>query len=639
MNPISSTVLENLNSTKDLKRLSPNAMRALAAEIRRFLVHSLSDTGGHLASNLGVVELTLALHTVFNSPVDKIIWDVGHQSYVHKILTGRKDMFHALRKLDGLSGFPKIHESEHDAFGTGHSSTAISAALGLAMARDLKGAAFQPVKEKIVAIVGDGSMTGGLAYEGLNNAGRANTDLLVVLNDNQMSIGRNVGAISRHLSEIRTASGYLGAKEDVHQILDQLPIIGSPLSKGIESLKGVLKRAVLPGVLFEEMGFRYFGPVNGHDIPALINVLRNVKNIPGPVLLHVLTKKGKGYKRAEKAPTDYHGVGTFCVNTGAPVDSSGALSYTDIFSSHLCRLATTNKDIVAISAAMDDGTGLTRFKSRFPKRFFDVGIAESHAVTFAAGLAQGGLRPVVAIYSSFMQRAYDQIIHDVATQNLPVIFALDRAGIVGEDGETHQGLYDIAFLSHMPNMTILAPSSGEELKAMLDFAVTHNGPVAIRYPKGSASRSPCTTAVVYAGSETIVEGKDIAIVTVGAMRDTGAQVVEILKESGHKPGLYNARFIKPLDMDLVARLSKYSYVFTLEDATRLGGYGTRLQPAISEMPRRVGQRITKFHGFAFPDAFIEAGKREELIKRYGLDAESLANKIIELTKNTKERKK
>ena len=619
-------MLDNINSPKDLKLLNPDELSMLAGEIRKFLIYSLSDTGGHLASNLGVVELTLALHTVFNSPVDKIVWDVGHQSYVHKILTGRKERFPSLRKLDGLSGFPKNCESEHDAFDTGHSSTAISAALGLAAARDLKqNRAVNtrkrrkiPNKEKVVAVVGDGSMTGGLAFEGLNNAGRANTDLLVVLNDNQMSIGKNVGAISRHLNEIRTTTGYLGAKADVRQLLDHLPVVGSPVSKGIESFKSLVKRAVLPGVLFEEMGFRYFGPVNGHDIPSLLKVLRNVKNIPGPVLLHVLTKKGKGYNCAERSPTDFHGVGTFHVKTGEPINCAESPSYTDVFSKHLCRLAAVDKRVVAVSAAMPDGTGLADFKAKFPRRFFDVGIAEGHAVTFAAGLAKGGMRPVVAIYSSFMQRAYDQIVHDVAIQNLPVVFALDRAGIVGEDGETHQGLYDLAYLSHIPNMTILAPSSGAELAAMLDFALKHDGTVAIRYPKAQAYQIGDVPPIIYGQSQEVVQGKEIAIVSVGTMRDTGMQVVEILKKHGLTPSLYNARFVKPLDAGLITKLAKYEKVFIIEDAARLGGYGARVQSKLGKI----------CHTFAFPDAFIEAGTREQLLKRYGLDAETIAKKIL-----------
>ncbi|MCL2218110.1 MAG: 1-deoxy-D-xylulose-5-phosphate synthase [Defluviitaleaceae bacterium] len=633
--------LENFRNTKDLKRLSPAALEVLAADIRKFLIHSLSDTGGHLASNLGVVELTLALHTVFNTPHDKIVWDVGHQSYVHKILTGRKDRFFSLRRLNGLSGFPKIHESPHDSFGTGHSSTSISAALGLAIARDLEAAT-----HRVVAVIGDGSMTGGLAYEGLNNAGRANTDLLVILNDNQMSISKNVGAISRHLNQIRTASGYLGAKEDVHHILDNLPIIGTPISKGIRAVKDMVKHAVLPGVLFEEMGFKYIGLVNGHDISALLTVLRRVRGIKGPVLVHVLTKKGKGYNIAERSPKNFHGVGTFCVHTGKPTVNGLPPSYTDVFSKHLCRRAAADERIVAISAAMPDGVGLAKFKERFPKRFFDVGIAESHAVTFAAGLARGGKRPVVAVYSSFLQRAYDQILHDVAIQNLPVIFAIDHGGAVSGDGETHQGVYDLSFLSHIPQMTILAPSSGAELAAMMDFAISHDGPVAIRYPKDIAPDKPAAP-IIYGRSEALAKGKKIAIVAVGAMMDTAAAVVDKLKTNGHSPGLFNARFVKPLDMDLAAQLAGYSYVFTIEDGVRLGGYGARLQEAVVSASAPVPVSTTGrkkpplFHVFAFPDAFLESGTRAELFARYKLDPDSITKKIdilIKESNNAKQKK-
>ena len=626
-------MLDRVSSPQDLKSLHVSELRALARDIRGFLIRSLSDTGGHLASNLGVVELTLALHFVFNTPVDKIVWDVGHQSYVHKILTGRREDFCALRKLDGLSGFPKPTESDHDSFATGHSSTSISAALGLAIARDLQELATRKAKSKVVAVIGDGSMTGGLAFEGLNNAGRANTDLLVILNDNQMSIGRNVGALSKHLNTLRTGTSYLGAKEDVHQILDKMPVFGTSIGKGIESFKSVVKRVVLPGVLFEEMGFRYFGPVNGHDIPSLLNVLQNVKNIKGPVLLHVLTKKGKGYSLAERSPTNYHGVGTFSIATGRPVISPNKESYTDVFSKHLVKCAAKNKKIVAITAAMHDGTGLSDFKAKYPKRFFDVGIAEAHAVTFAAGLAKSGLHPVVAIYSSFLQRAYDQIIHDVAVQNLPVIFAIDRAGIVGEDGETHQGLYDIAFLSHIPNMTVLAPSSGEELAAMLDYALTLDGPVAIRYPKAEAASLACEAPLENGHAVTVVHGSGVAIVAVGSMMDTARQVVEILQAEGLTPSLYNARFIKPIESKLPEHLTKYASVFTIEDATLIGGFGMALQAKMAELPRKPRQKRTKCVNFAFPDSFIEAGTRPQLMERYGLDAGSISNKILKEHQN------
>ena len=625
--------LERINSPKNIKRLPPKALDILAAEIRDFLVESVADTGGHLASNLGVVELTLALHKIFDSPKDKIVWDVGHQSYIHKIITGRKDRFHTLRKLDGLSGFPKPVESEHDAFSTGHSSTAISVALGLAIARDLKEkeigvARVCPKREKVIAVVGDGSMTNGLAYEGLNNAGRSDTDIIVVLNDNQMSICENVGAISRHLNALRTGPLYLGAKQGIHSMLDKLPVIGPHLSGGIESAKASLKYLLLHGVLFEEMGFRYFGPVDGHNISNLLNVLKGVKKIRGPVLVHVLTKKGKGYENAERSPMRFHGVGAFDVDTGKPTSGSGLPSYTDVFSKALMRRASDNDKIVAVSAAMPDGTGLAPFKKRFPKRFFDVGIAEGHAVTFAAGLAKGGFRPVVAMYASFLQRAYDNVLHDVALQNLPVVFAVDRAGLVGEDGETHQGIYDLAYLSHIPNMTVLAPKDGPELEAMLDFALSHAGPVAIRYPRDIADAFENTDAakpIIYGQSEAIHSGRGMALVSVGTMMSTALNVAEILREGGHNPSVYNARFVKPLDTELARRLAEYETVFVIEDAARIGGYGSRLLEALTALQ----VPLPRFHIFAFPDVFIEAGSRNELLKRYKLDANSIAGQVAQ----------
>ena len=621
-----------------------NGLEQLAGEIREFLIKSISDTGGHLASNLGVVELTLALHAVFTTPEDKIVWDVGHQAYVHKILTGRRARFSTLRKMDGLSGFPKPCESEHDAFGTGHSSTAISAALGLALARD-----FNEEKGKVIAVVGDGSITGGLAYEGLNNAGRANTDLLVVLNDNGMSISKNVGAVARHLNHLRTAPGYLGAKKDVRSTLDKLPVWGERITRGIEATKGLIKYAVLPGVIFEEMGFKYVGPIDGHDIPELILALRRVRRIKGPVLLHVLTTKGKGYNIAEKAPWGYHGVGKFDVETGEPAKSSQApqgLSYTEIFSKHLCRLAVRDERIVAITAAMPDGTGLYPFKERFPSRFFDVGIAEGHAVTFAAGLAKGGMRPVFAVYSSFLQRAYDQIIHDVAIQGLPVVFAIDHGGAVGGDGETHQGIYDMAFLAHIPGMIILAPSSGAELKKMLEFALSHNGPVAIRYPKDFAPEGDPEEISDILSAQTLQNGKKIAIVSVGAMlpiaREVARLLVEVessrrvsLADSIFSPALFNLRCAKPLDEKLISELAKYEFVFTIEDGVKIGGVGEQICLRLRDewAAHGNGNRKKAAVPFAFPDAFPETGTRTELFARYNLNAEKIFKKIIEVAGN------
>ena len=597
--------LDKLRTKRALATLKPHELTLLAADIRKFLINSVADTGGHLASNLGVVELTLALHSVFNTPHDKIVWDVGHQSYIHKILTGRRQRFNLLRQLDGLSGFPKSAESVHDAFDTGHSSTAISAALGLAMARDLNGK-----NHRVVAVVGDGSMTGGLAFEGLNNAGRANTNLLVVLNDNQMSISQNVGAISRHLNNLRITSGYLGVKEDVRAALENLPVVGESLAKGIKSAKSKVKYAMqLPGVLFEELGFKYFGPVDGHDIASLKKVLRQTQRIKGPVLVHVLTKKGKGYDHAERSPSSFHGIGKFCVDTGMPRAAPCPPKFTDIFANALLKHAEADSRIVAVTAAMLDGTGLSAFRDKFPNRFFDVGIAEGHAVTFAAGLAKGGLRPVVGIYSSFMQRAYDQILHDVAAQNLPVVFVLDRAGAVCADGETHQGIFDLAYLSHIPNMTVLAPARGAELEDMLEFAFAHSGPVAIRYPNQTAPEYG-SEKLEFGHPQTIINGSEIAIVSVGVMLETALAVVDKLREHGHSPSLYNARFVKPFLQDL----QSYKHVFTIEDGVLRGGFG---------------QSINATHAFAFPDSFLETGTREELFKRYGLDAPAIAEKILQ----------
>ena len=598
--------LENIND--DLKALDINQLNILSNEIRLFLINSISETGGHLSSNLGIVELSIVLHRIFDTKHDKIVWDVGHQSYVHKILTGRKEHFGSLRKLDGLSGFPKLYESKEDSFGTGHSSTAISAALGLALARDI-----QEQTHKIVAVIGDGSMTGGLTYEGLNNAGRSNTNLLVILNDNGMSISKNVGAISRHLNKIRTGKMYLGAKEDIHKFLDFLPVVGKKLSRTIESIKDTIKYALKDGVLFEEMGFRYFGPVNGHDIKTLESILKNVSNIKGPVLLHVLTKKGKGYKKAEESPSVFHGVGSFSVKTGKPEAKKTGRTYTDIFARHICYLAKKNKNIIAITAAMPQGTGLKCFKRFYPDRFFDTGIAESHAVTFAAGLAVGGLRPIVAVYSSFLQRAYDQIVHDIAIQNLPVIFAIDRAGIVGEDGETHQGLYDIAFLNHIPNITIMAPRSDKEFIKMLDFALTLDSPIAIRYPKAIAPIEVDAPDIKLGCIETINKGEQIAIISVGNMFKTVNKAVNILKTHGLNPGLFNARFIKPIDPSVINILKCYSKIFVIEDSTSIGGYL---------------QGILDVQTISFPDNFIEAGSQKELFKRFGLDENGIADSIL-----------
>ena len=507
-------MLENITSPQDLRTLTTKDLETLADEIREFLINTVAQTGGHLASNLGAVELTLALHKVFNSPLDKIVWDVGHQSYVHKILTGRKDKFDKLRQHGGISGFPKVHESEHDIFNTGHSSTSISAALGLAKARDISGGA-----NSVAAVIGDGSLTGGMAFEALNHAGRSNTKLLVVLNDNQMSITKNMGSMSAYLNKLRTEPYYYKFKTNIEQILHKIPKIGVDMATFARKSKDGLKHLILPGTLFEELGFKYLGPIDGHDIGSLINAFVRAKNFKGPVLLHVCTTKGKGYEYAENRPDRFHGVPTFDVETGmANGKKSEKLSTSQFFGHKMCDMAREDPNIVAITAAMPKGTGLSPFLRDFPERAFDVDIAEQHAVTFAAGLAAGGLKPVVAIYSTFLQRAYDQVLHDVCLQNLPVVFAVDRAGIVGEDGETHHGIYDLSYLSHMPNMSILAPATIRQLGEMMEYAIGHGSPIAIRYPKSLINDDG--VSFEYGKAKVIKKGKNATIVAVGSMLET-----------------------------------------------------------------------------------------------------------------------
>lgn len=614
-------ILDTVNSPEDIKKLDNSQINQLAKEIRGFLLNSISKTGGHLASNLGVVELTLALHRCFSTPKDKIIWDVGHQAYVHKMLTGRKNDFVNLRQFHGLSGFPKPYESVHDMFITGHSSTSISSALGMAKARDIKGD-----DNSVIAVIGDGSMTGGIAYEALNNAGRANTNLIVVLNDNQMSISTNVGAVSRHLNDIRTEPAYLGAKEGVHNFLKKIPMIGKPIDKAIEKAKDGIKYIFVSGIMFEELGFKYIGPIDGHNITELENVFNKVKKMKGPIIVHVHTTKGKGYKYAEKLPWEYHGVGTFDIKTGKPISNSTKKSYSDVFGDSMIEMAVKYKNLVAISAAMTSGTGLDKFEAKYPNRFFDVAIAEQHAVTFSAGLATSGLIPVFAVYSTFLQRAYDQIVHDVCLQNLHVIFAIDRAGIVGADGETHQGVFDTSYLSHIPNMTLIAPKNGVELKSMLEFAVNFKGPIAIRYPRGNASEIlDCDSLPIeYGKSELIYDGTGIAVISAGCMIEVSIEVCEKLKAEGYKPMLVNARFLKPVDGNMLEEISKKCrLIFTLEDNLRSGGFGSKV---LEELNGR-GINGIHVHNFAFPDTFIEQGTRNELFEKYGLDKESIYNNI------------
>lgn len=615
------SILKSINSPQDLKSLTSAQLRQLSREIRRFLIENVSKTGGHLASNLGVVELTLALHKVFNTPKDKIVWDVGHQAYVHKIVTGRKDAFVGLRQLDGLSGFPKPVESAYDCFPAGHSSISISVALGMAKARDLRG-----TDEKVVAVIGDGSMTGGVAFEGLNNAGRAGTDLLVILNDNQMSISRNVGGLSRHLGKLRVHPEYLDAKKCVHTMLERVPA-GERIANRITETKDRIKYMVLPGgVLFEELGFRYMGPVDGHDMDSLLEAFAKAKSLKGPVLVHVQTVKGKGYGPAEKNPSVFHGVGKFDIKTGIPAQSGGP-SWSSVFGNAMVNLGKTHPELVAITAAMEDGTGLGAFEKAYPGRFFDVGIAEQHAVSFAAGLAAAGLKPVFAVYSTFLQRAYDQIVHDVCMESLPVIFAIDRAGIVGADGETHQGVFDIAYLNHIPNMTILAPKDGKELENMLAQALSLNGPAAIRYPRGTAPLpEEESSPLVYGKSELLSDGEEFALLASGSMVPAALQAAEQLRALGKRPMVINARYLKPLDQESIRHAAACcSHIFTLEDHVVEGGFGSAVAAFVSEEGLNV-----RVHRLAFPDSYIPQGTQAELYKKYGLDADGITAKIREV---------
>ena len=617
-------LLGRINKANDIKNIEKSMLPVLAKEIRDFMLENISNTGGHLASNLGIVELTMALHYCFNPEKDRIVWDVGHQAYVHKILTGRKEQFNTLRQLDGLSGFPKPCESVCDAFAAGHSSTSISAALGMAVARDLSGG-----DEKVVAVIGDGSITGGLAYEGLNNAGRSNTNIIVILIDNQMSISTNVGAVSKHLNDLRTDKAYLNAKEGVHKFLDRVPVVGKKIDRAIEVAKDGVKYMFVAGIMFEELGFRYIGPVDGHDTDSLIDVLEKVKSLSGPILIHVKTVKGKGYKYAENLPCQYHGVGCFDLKTGKPKAKALGPSYSKVFGDTLVKLAEKNKKIVAISAAMISGTGLDGFQIKFPKRMFDVAIAEQHAVTFAAGLAARGLTPVFAVYSTFLQRAYDQIVHDVCLQKLHVVFAIDRAGIVGADGETHQGIFDISFLAHIPNLTFMAPSNGEELRVMLKLACDMNSPVALRYPRDSVPDYIEEKPNIEIGKSNIINhGEDIAIICCGAMMDKCEKLYEALKNDGYNPMLVDARFIKPLDMDMLKYVcEKCGFIFTCEDNLKTGGFGS----IVKDSAITLGYKGV-IYNFGFDDKFIEQGTREQLFKRYSLDFEGMYETVSYILK-------
>ncbi|MCX7747509.1 MAG: 1-deoxy-D-xylulose-5-phosphate synthase [Clostridia bacterium] len=619
-------ILKGIDSPEDIKKLNVRQLEELAEEIRGFLIDKVSKTGGHLASNLGVVELTLALHHVFETPKDKIIWDVGHQSYVHKMVTGRKDRFSTIRQMDGLSGFPKVNESPHDAFNTGHSSTSISAALGLARARDIK-----KENHSVIAVIGDGALTGGLAFEALNDAGRSPNNLIVILNDNEMSISKNVGGLSRYLSKIRTEPFYFKAKEDIDIILNKIPAIGKSAAKALHRVKGTIKYVIMPGVIFEELGFKYFGPIDGHNFNELNRVLASAKSIKGPVLLHVCTQKGRGYMHAEEKPHLFHGISPFEIETGEVIVNSGP-GYSEIFGRELMKLAEEKAEVVAITAAMPHGTGLDSFSKKYHDRFFDVGIAEQHAVTLAAGLATGGLRPVVAIYSSFLQRAYDQIVHDVAVQNLNVVFAIDRAGIVGEDGETHQGIYDISFLSHIPNMTVLAPCDYTEFRKMIRYAVTeHSGPIAIRYPRGKGPEKLVDSGEIVQGQSVMVrEGKDITVVTLGNMVEPAVKAADLLQKMGIEVELIHARFVKPLNVKMILDSAlKTRKIATIEDNTIWGGFGSRILEMINQRGMNIKTKL-----FGFPDHFITHGTKAELFKKYRLDPDSIAADILKMFKRS-----
>ena len=556
-------ILEKIRKPNDIHKIPLADFEPLAEEIRDFLIQSVSRTGGHLASNLGVVELTLALHNVLDFPEDKLIWDVGHQAYIHKILTGRKDEFSNLRKEGGLSGFPKRSESDCDSYDAGHSSNSISAGLGYVRARDILGQ-----KHHVVSVIGDGALTGGMAYEALNNAAELKTNFIIIINDNNMSISRNVGGMSTYLSALRTAEAYTGMKMGVTKTLKKVPKVGTALVDTMRKTKSSIKQLFIPGMLFENMGLTYLGPVDGHNMRQMMKLFNEAKRVEGPVVVHVLTQKGKGYGPASAHPDRFHGTGPFDIQTGKALQKKTAPSYTDIFSEKMLSLGEKNKKLVAITAAMPDGTGLVGFSKKFPDRFFDVGIAEEHAVSFAAGLALGGLIPVTAIYSSFLQRAVDQILHDVCMQNLHVIFAIDRAGLVGADGETHQGCFDLSYLSMMPNMTVLAPKNDRELEEMLEFAVSHQGPVAIRYPRGNAYQGlrEHQEPIVYGRSEILAKGQKIAVLGVGSMLPSCEKVCQGLREDGYEPTLVNARFVKPLDVELLDQLAKdHSLFVTVEE--------------------------------------------------------------------------
>lgn len=620
-------LLDSIQKANDIKKIKEKDLDSLAAEIRQFLIEKISVSGGHLGSNLGAVELTMALHLSLDLPTDKIIWDVGHQSYTHKILTGRREGFETLRKFGGMSGFPKRKESDCDSFDTGHSSTSISAGLGLAQARDLLGE-----RHTVVSVIGDGSLTGGMAYEALNNAAHLDTNFIVILNDNNMSISENVGGVSTYLNSIRTDAKYLDLKDSIYYRLLEMPKYGQAIVKKIQNAKNGIKQLMIPGMFFEDMGIKYLGPVDGHDIKALRRVITEAKRVKGAVIIHVITQKGRGYTPAERHPARFHGAEPFDIETGIPKNPHTKANYTDVFATVMNKMAEKNDKLVAITAAMPDGTGLKRFRNRYPERFFDVGIAEEHAVTFAAGLAAGGLRPVVAIYSSFLQRAYDQILHDVCIQNLPVTFAIDRAGLVGSDGETHQGIFDFSFLSSIPNMHIMAPKNKWELADMMKYAVSFEGPIAIRYPRGEAydGLEKYRQPIAYGKAEWIYQEKEIALVAVGSMVKTAEQVRLRLKEEGYADcSLLNARFVKPIDEETILDAAgTHSLLVTMEENVLNGGFSEKVIDLME-----ANGNPAEVLPITLPDEYVEHGNVELLKKEVGIDTESIARKILTTLKN------
>ena len=618
-------LLDKINEPNDVKKIRPEARVRLAKEIRHFLVNKVSKTGGHLASNLGTVELTIALHLVLNFPEDKLVWDVGHQAYTHKILTGRKEGFDTLRQFGGMSGFPKIKESDCDAFDVGHSSTSISAAIGLCEARDIKGD-----NNKVFAVIGDGALSGGMAYEALNNAARMDSNLVIVLNDNNMSITENVGGMANYLGKILTGTNYKNLKENVEAALRRIPEVGDKVAEQIKHSKDIVKRLFISGMLFEDMGLTYIGPIDGHNIEEMRKAFAIAKDAEEAVIVHVVTKKGKGYAPAMENPSAFHGIEPFDARTGEVKKKSNARTYTQVFGKAIVNLAADDDRVVAISAAMPSGTGLMEYRELFPERYFDVGIAEEHAVTFAAGLAAGGLRPVVALYSTFLQRAYDQILHDVCLEKLPVIFAIDRSGLVGSDGETHQGVFDTSFLTNIPNLTVMSPASGEELEKMMKFAVELGSPVVVRYPRGAAGVreefAGDDKEIKLGKAQIVYKGKEVAILSVGAMAETALEVRDRLLEKGIQATVINARFVKPFDKELIKELTKdHKTIVTIEENVKTGGFGQMVGSFLMEE----GMGAVRFIPVSLPDAFIEHGAVGLLREKYGLDAESITARILE----------